>query len=268
MGNLQMHLGFNMAAPMWLVILLFLVFGCPSTSQKIRDCQWPQVPEHGGFRCASSCSMLAGGKALSGTLVEYYCESGYMFSGQSRISVCRKGKWTMNNRVSCQAVAGPSVHSTTRTVPTVSSFPIMAVVAITVSSLLLTATVCVLLRPKPCCSQGGSNYQRMEEPNVLIVNGQPVLLPSYEEAVYGPQGNENPLNSPSEAPTSLIQEEGQIPANLGTASHVTNQNAGTLTPPPSYEEVQSSTWLPPTGPEQDEMRLPPQYFLFNIPTTK
>ncbi|XP_029427351.1 sushi domain-containing protein 6-like [Rhinatrema bivittatum] len=273
MGSVEVRLGLHVLAPVWPVILLFLLcFVCPFTSQKIRDCQWPQPPEHGGFRCAS-CPPFGGGKAFTSTVVEYYCKGGYTLSSQSRVSICRKGKWTMTGEITCQPLPDSTVDSTAHGTPTTPSFPIMAVVAVTVSSLLLTAMVCVLLKPISRCCQGRSNYRRMEEPDILIVNGHPVLLPSYEEAVYGPQGNRNPMSSPSVAPISMIWEEGQTPETLGIhqlvrGSQVTDQNTSMSTPPPAYEEVQSSARHPPSVTDQEGSRVPPLHFLFSVPTTK
>lgn len=77
----------------------------------------------------------------------------------------------------------------------------------------------------------------------LMVDGLPVSLPTYEEAVYGSWGQRLP---PCQGPTQLLlaqeapdQDPSSVP-NQSDSDHCTHlSNQGQDLPPPAYEEIQS-----------------------------
>lgn len=79
----------------------------------------------------------------------------------------------------------------------------------------------------------------------LVVDGLPVSLPTYEEAIYGSWGQRLP---PFRGPTQLLlAQDASEHCPLTTliqsdTSHCTDTaNQSTETPPPPYEEVQSQS---------------------------
>ncbi|RXM98819.1 Serine/threonine-protein kinase PAK 4 [Acipenser ruthenus] len=80
--------------------------------------------------------------------------------------------------------------------------------------------------------------RRLSDQLGLMIDSPPVLLPSYEEAVYGNQGN---LAPPTRGPTQLLCVEGRLdPAHQPPDSLLGGlSNCCVETLPPPYEEVQS-----------------------------
>nr|XP_015196097.1 PREDICTED: uncharacterized protein LOC102689512 isoform X1 [Lepisosteus oculatus] len=124
------------------------------------------------------------------------------------------------------------------------TLPGVAMTAVSVSIFLVTTTACVVIKSRlqPCHSDRRSSDQLD-----LMIDGGPVPLPSYEEAVYGSRGERIP---PSQGPTQLLlarEPPGLHPSHAGPGSQpettclcpLANQTT-TLAPPP-YEEVQSES---------------------------
>lgn len=99
------------------------------------------------------------------------------------------------------------------------------------------------LSPPLCLS---SSSRRSSDQLDLMVDGLPVSLPSYEEAVYGSWGQRLPACS-SPGPTQLLlaqEAPGCHPSSLNNQSDGSHRpllsTQSPDNPPPPYEEVQSS----------------------------
>lgn len=119
------------------------------------------------------------------------------------------------------------------------SIPSMATTAVGVSIFLLTTTACLVVKSRlyPC----QSNSRRSSDQLDLMVDGLPVSLPSYEEAVYGSWGQRLPSCS-APGPTQLLL------AQEASGCHQSPPSDGSQRPllsgqspdnPPPYEEIQS-----------------------------
>lgn len=123
------------------------------------------------------------------------------------------------------------------------SMPSMATTAVGVSIFLLTTTACLVLKSRlfPCQSHSRRSSDQLD----LMVDGIPVSLPSYEEAVYGSWGQRlPPCSAPGPTQLLLAQEapgRHQSPAggqsDGSTRPLLSNQSPDN--PPPPYEEVQT-----------------------------
>lgn len=122
------------------------------------------------------------------------------------------------------------------------SMPSMATTAVGVSIFLLTTTACLVVKSRlyPCQSHSRRSSDQLD----LMVDGLPVSLPSYEEAVYGSWGQRLPACSTS-GPTQLLLAQ-ETPGCHQSAQSDGSQrpllsNQSPENPPPPYEEVQSSS---------------------------
>ncbi|XP_048837300.1 sushi domain-containing protein 6 [Brienomyrus brachyistius] len=205
-----------------MVILLDFVTG--------KNCSHPIMPEHVSFRCESSpCQGFP-----HQSTIHYICESGYFIPGR-RYSRCRKGTWDPPIPTCILRTTG-HVYTDDREVQ---PLPSVATTAVGVSIFLLTTTACMVIKSRlyPCQSTRHSPEQ-MD----LMVDGLPVSLPTYEEAVYGSWGQRL---TPTHGPTQLLlaQETNghsllpQVQVEINGSSQPSNESAEL--PPPPYEEVQS-----------------------------
>ncbi|XP_041092182.1 sushi domain-containing protein 6-like, partial [Polyodon spathula] len=215
----------------------------------------PLVPEHGGFRCAPSpCRGFAPKR-----VIEYFCEPGYtLHGGAAGKARCRRGNWSPEGPVYCtpDPESKPGSDGSDSTDGESSSLPTVATTAVAVSVFLLTTTACMLVKPR--VRDCHCDSRRLSDQLGLVTDRPPVLLPSYEEAVYGNQGN---LAPSTQGPTQLLFAEGQLdPAHQlmdsqsdsllgGSANHCPD------TLPPPYEEVQSHSGAGRTRNEQRREEL-------------
>ncbi|MBN3318436.1 SUSD6 protein, partial [Atractosteus spatula] len=226
----------------------------------------PLVPEHGGFRCQPSpCRGFPHNR-----IILYFCEPGYSLPQDSPGSArCRHGRWTSAvpgcvsipapwDPLCCGTAGAEQLPWVAREVlpsggwspdpedqnTNTNTLPGVAMTAVSVSIFLVTTTACVVIKSRlhPCHSERRSSDQLD-----LMIDGGPVPLPSYEEAVYGSRGERIP---PSQGPTQLLlarEPPGLHPSHAGPGSQpettclcpLANQTT-TLAPPP-YEEVQSES---------------------------
>ncbi|XP_033486259.1 sushi domain-containing protein 6 isoform X1 [Epinephelus lanceolatus] len=216
--------------------LLLLASSPLLTAGRLTNCTHPLVPEHGGFRCdPSPCR----GFPLKSS-IHIFCEPGYHLNNKVRVSRCRHGKWTPPIPACIPIREGPNMNSDDRVND---SMPSMATTAVGVSIFLLTTTACLVVKSRlyPCQSHSS---RRPSDQLDLMVDGLPVSLPSYEEAVYGSWGQRLPACS-APGPTQLLLAQ-EAPSRH--PSSLNNQSDGSQrpllsspeNPPPPYEEVQSS----------------------------
>ncbi|XP_005160699.1 sushi domain-containing protein 6 isoform X2 [Danio rerio] len=162
-------------------------------------CQPPSEPENGGYNChPSPCHRLT-----QGTVIEYFCDEGYILKGGYQFRTCESGEWNSPMQISCHPVQGEEQHSSL-------PMPALSIVASTASSvalILLLVVLFVLLQPK----LKSFHHSRSREQGVsgqhssMMVGGVQVSLPSYEEAVYGAGGTSVP---PPESRVQIVLSEG------------------------------------------------------------
>uniref|UniRef100_A0A3P8TL68 Zgc:152863 n=1 Tax=Amphiprion percula TaxID=161767 RepID=A0A3P8TL68_AMPPE len=192
----------------------------------LHNCSHPLVPEHGGFRCDPSPCRGFPHKSS----IRFFCEPGYHVSSKVLVSRCRHGRWH-------PPIPGgaPPGHWWQREND---SIPSMATTAVGVSIFLLTTTACLVVKSRlyPCQSHSRRSSDQLD----LMVDGLPVSLPSYEEAVYGSWGQRLPSCS-APGPTQLLL------AQEASGCHQSPPSDGSQRPllsgqspdsPPPYEEVQ------------------------------
>lgn len=192
-----------------------------------QNCSHPLIPEHGGFYCKPTPCRGFSQKSH----IYYFCESGYVLPGRVQRSRCHKGSW-YPSVPTCIPNPGHAKYEDRVT----NSIPSVATTAVGVSIFLLTTTACMVVKSRlyPCQSQRRSSDQLD-----LVVDGLPVSLPTYEEAVYGSWGQRLPplrgptqllLASSEHSPlSSLIQPESSYRTDASSRS--------AEAPPPPYEEM-------------------------------
>ncbi|KAJ6667208.1 hypothetical protein lerEdw1_017186, partial [Lerista edwardsae] len=162
-------------------------------------CPQPPEPENGGYICHPTPCKNA---LISGSVIEYLCEEGYLLKGDYKYLTCKNGKWNPDMEVTCRLSqdkgSPPSVG-----VPTLS---IVASTASSVALILLLVVLFVLLQPKLKSFHHSRRDQGVSGDQVsIVVDGVQVALPSYEEAVYGSAGNCIP---PSDSRVQIVLSEG------------------------------------------------------------
>ncbi|KAK0142459.1 Sushi domain-containing protein 6 [Merluccius polli] len=127
--------------------------------------------------------------------------------------------------------------------PSTHTMPSIATTAVGVSIFLLTTTACMVIKSRlfPCHSHGRRSSDQMD----LMVDGLPVTLPSYEEAVYGSWGQRLP-SCAGPGPTQLLLAQ-EVPdrhqpspsgQSEGGSRRPRLPSQSPDNPPPPYEEVQ------------------------------
>ncbi|XP_041828147.1 sushi domain-containing protein 4-like isoform X2 [Melanotaenia boesemani] len=191
-------------------------------------CQSPYQPDNGGYTChPSPCRRLS-----HGTVIEYFCDEGYVLKGDYKYLTCQYGVWDSQMKLSCvrEQDQNPSLPL---------GMPALSIVASTASSvalILLLVVLFVLVQPKlkglHRRDQGVSG-----QPVSLMVEGVQVMLPSYEEAV-------------SNSGASTLSSESRVQIVLSEGQHATAPEAGP--PRPSSLKQQQSEMavvhpLPPSS---------------------
>ncbi|XP_042194009.1 sushi domain-containing protein 6 [Callorhinchus milii] len=174
MGDLTQCI--NSRASLHLLLLLACVVGTSTLR-----CQQPLEPENGGFSChPTHCGAFA-----DQTVIEYFCEEGYTLKGDYKYLTCESGQWEPAMEISCRLNRDKDT-SQSLGVPTLS---IVASTASSVALILLLVVLFVLLQPKLKSFHHSRRDQGVSGDQAsIVVDGVPVSLPSYEEAVYGSSG--------------------------------------------------------------------------------
>ncbi|KAJ7995215.1 hypothetical protein DPEC_G00242230 [Dallia pectoralis] len=211
---------------------LFLLVALPDfTSGKPRNCTHPLVPEHGGFRCEPSPCRGFPQKSS----IQFFCEPGYSMPARGHRSRCRNGEWEPG-APTCLPTRDRRVNYEERAPH---PLPSVATTAVGVSIFLLTTTACMVIKSRlyPCHSSSRRSSDQMD----LMVDGLPVSLPTYEEAIYGSWGQRLP---PCHGPTQLLlAREAPGPSLAHNQSdfscRIPLSNQSPEMPPPAYEDIQS-----------------------------
>ncbi|KAK2891686.1 sushi domain-containing protein 4-like isoform X1 [Channa argus] len=169
-------------------------------------CQPPYEPENGGYTChPSPCQRLS-----HGTVIEYFCNEGYILKGDYKYLTCQYGEWDSQLKLSCFMEQD---HDPVLPL----GMPTLSLVASTASSValvLLLVVLFVLLQPK-LKSLNRHDQGVSGQPVSIMVEGVQVTLPSYEEAVNGNGTSASGLSS--ESRVQIVLSEGQ---------HATTPEAG------------------------------------------
>ncbi|KAK1154480.1 sushi domain-containing protein 6-like isoform X1 [Acipenser oxyrinchus oxyrinchus] len=187
------------------IVLLLLcddAMGAEANSTAGQPCSHPLVPSTVVSAAPSPCRGFAPKR-----VIEYFCEPGYSLHGAARTAHCRHGKWSPTGPPYCtpDLKSNPGSGDSDTTDQESSPLPPSPDAAVAVSVFLLTTTACILVKPRVRVCQCDS--RRLSDQLGLMIDSPPVLLPSYEEAVYGNQGN---LAPPTRGPTQLLCVERQL----------------------------------------------------------
>uniref|UniRef100_UPI0037E8BC7D sushi domain-containing protein 4-like n=1 Tax=Semicossyphus pulcher TaxID=241346 RepID=UPI0037E8BC7D len=171
-------------------------------------CQPPYQPENGGYTChPSTCGRLS-----HGTVIEYFCDEGYILKGDYKYLTCQYGEWDSQVKLSCLME-----QDRDPTLPL--GMPALSIVASTASSvalILLLVVLFVLLQPR-LKSLHRRDPGVSGQPVSIMVEGVQVTLPSYEEAVSG-------------SGASALSSESRVQIVLSEGQHATAPEAGPSRP--------------------------------------
>ncbi|XP_078262356.1 sushi domain-containing protein 6-like [Rhinoraja longicauda] len=214
------------------VTLISVLFICISNGLASNaNCRHPFQPENGGFAChPSTCNDF-----VPKTVIEYFCHEGYMLKGDYKYLTCESGEWEPAMEVSCRLnpdkKSGESIG-----VPTLS---IVASTASSVALILLLVVLFVLLQPKLKSFHHSRRDQGVSGNQVsIVVDGVPVSLPSYEEAVYGSSGA---AIDPSGSRVQIVMAEGPAPGAQGPAEAPRPGGGEDSSPGPSQPHTSSTS---------------------------
>ncbi|XP_073412513.1 sushi domain-containing protein 4 isoform X2 [Dendrobates tinctorius] len=140
-------------------------------------CPLPPMVAHGDYIChPQPCE-----RYIHGTVIEFYCDPGYMLSNDYKYFTCQSGEWFPSSPLYCEKTEKfwPNSQETMLTT--------WKIVAFTASSVLLVLLLVIIARSfqtkfkthfLPRSPQDSS-----AEPDFVVVDGVLVMLPSYDEAV-------------------------------------------------------------------------------------
>ncbi|KTF72431.1 hypothetical protein cypCar_00039949 [Cyprinus carpio] len=170
-------------------------------------CSLPPMIKHGDYMChPQPCD-----RYIHGTVVEYYCYPGYSLANDYKYITCQYGQWFPQMQFYCikDETTWPGFQDSLLTT--------WKVVACTATSVLLALLLVITGKTfhLKCKSQQSPSEEQAEsgDPNILVIDGVAVPLPSYEEAISGTY-----CQPPNDHP----------PAGLGSSQDSEEQN------PPSY----------------------------------
>lgn len=152
----------------------------PPRCLALEVCPLPPMVNHGDFIChPRPCEHFS-----HGTVVEFSCEPGYSLTSDYKYITCQYGEWFPSYQVYCIKTeqAWPGAHQTLLTT--------WKIVAFTATSVLLALLLVILARVfqtkfKAHFPPRGPPRSSSSDPDFVVVDGVPVMLPSYDEAVSG-----------------------------------------------------------------------------------
>ncbi|XP_013929946.1 PREDICTED: sushi domain-containing protein 4 isoform X6 [Thamnophis sirtalis] len=150
----------------------------PPSCLDVEVCPLPPMVTHGDYIChPRPCEHYN-----HGTVVEFYCDPGYTLSNDYKYITCQYGKWFPSYQVYCIKTeqAWPNNQETL-----LRTWKIVAFTATSVLLMLLLVILARMFQTKfkahflPRDTQENCN----NGPDFVVVDGVPVMLPSYDEAV-------------------------------------------------------------------------------------
>ncbi|XP_053164318.1 sushi domain-containing protein 4 isoform X3 [Hemicordylus capensis] len=142
-------------------------------------CPLPPMVTHGDYIChPRPCE-----RYNHGTVVEFYCDPGYTLSNDYKYMTCQYGEWfPISYQIYCVKAeqAWPNSQETLLTT--------WKIVAFTATSVLLVLLLVILARMfqtkfKTTFLPRGAQESCNSAPDFVVVDGVPVMLPTYDEAV-------------------------------------------------------------------------------------
>ncbi|XP_069464724.1 sushi domain-containing protein 4 isoform X2 [Ambystoma mexicanum] len=195
----------------------------PPKCLDVEVCPLPPMVNHGDYIChPQPCESYN-----HGTVVEFYCDHGYMLTNDYRFITCRDGEWIPSFKVYCvqTELAWPNAQETLLT-----TWKILAFTASSVLLVLLLVIIAKIFQSKfKTYFRPRGTLDSPVDPDFVVVDGVPVMLPSYDEAVssdlhalasghmssagQGPPpraDDQNPPAYPGNLDTDLLPGEAQI----------------------------------------------------------
>ncbi|XP_073194876.1 sushi domain-containing protein 4 isoform X1 [Lepidochelys kempii] len=172
----------------------------------VEVCPLPPMVIHGDYIChPRPCE-----RYNHGTVVEFYCDPGYTLTNDYKYITCQKGEWFPSAQVYCAKTeqTWPNTQETLLTT--------WKIVAFTATSVLLVLLLVILARMfqtkfKTHFLPRGAQESSTSDPDFVVVDGVPVMLPSYDEAVSSGLNALAPGYSSSAAQGHAFQAEDQNP---------------------------------------------------------
>lgn len=197
-------------------------------------CPLPPQPENGGYIChPRPCRE----PLTAGSVIEYQCAEGYMLKGDYKYLTCKNGEWKPAMDISCRLDEDKDTHASLG-VPTLS---IVASTASSVALILLLVVLFVLVQPKLKSFHHSRRDQGVSGDQVsIMVDGVPVALPSYEEAVYGSSGHCVP---PADPRVQIVLSEGSGPGGRGVPREQQLQDQGACSSSGGEDEAPGQSGL-------------------------
>ncbi|XP_062864030.1 sushi domain-containing protein 4 isoform X2 [Trichomycterus rosablanca] len=194
----------------------------PPRCLDVEACPLPPMIEHGDYVChPHPCN-----RYIHGTVVEFYCDSGYSLANDYKYITCQYGQWFPQMHIYCvqDEATWPSFQE--------SLLSAWKPVAFTASSVLLALFLIIMAKVTHCKRKINQNSSQVQEdargPNVIVVDGVAIPLPSYEEAVsctvyqtppvLPPGGSENTQLSEDQDPPSYpgpVESQHDAPFDIG-----------------------------------------------------
>uniref|UniRef100_A0A672V8Y6 Sushi domain containing 4 n=1 Tax=Strigops habroptila TaxID=2489341 RepID=A0A672V8Y6_STRHB len=169
-------------------------------------CPLPPMVSHGDYIChPRPCE-----RYNHGTVVEFYCDPGYTLTNDYKYITCQYGEWFPSYQVYCVKTeqTWPNTQETLLTT--------WKIVAFTATSVLLVLLLVILARMfqtkfKTHFLPRGNQEGSMGDPDFVVVDGVPVMLPSYDEAVSSGLNALAPGYSATADQGHILQTEDQNP---------------------------------------------------------
>eukprot|EP00076_Gallus_gallus_P019098 XP_015139422.1 sushi domain-containing protein 4 [Gallus gallus] len=178
----------------------------PPRCLDVEVCPLPPMVSHGDYIChPRPCE-----RYNHGTVVEFYCDPGYTLTNDYKYITCQYGEWFPSYQVYCVKTeqTWPNTQETLLTT--------WKIVAFTATSVLLVLLLVILARMfqtkfKTHFLPRGNQEGSMGDPDFVVVDGVPVMLPSYDEAVSSSLNALAPGYSATVDQGHILQTEDQSP---------------------------------------------------------
>ncbi|XP_059696963.1 sushi domain-containing protein 4 isoform X3 [Haemorhous mexicanus] len=178
----------------------------PPRCLDVEVCPLPPMVSHGDYIChPRPCEHYN-----HGTVVEFYCDPGYTLTNDYKYITCQYGEWFPSYQVYCVKTeqTWPNTQETLLTT--------WKIVAFTATSVLLVLLLVILARMfqtkfKTHFLPRGNQEGSMGDPDFVVVDGVPVMLPSYDEAVSSGLNALAPRYSATADQRHILQTEDQNP---------------------------------------------------------
>uniref|UniRef100_A0A8D0GMM1 Sushi domain containing 4 n=1 Tax=Sphenodon punctatus TaxID=8508 RepID=A0A8D0GMM1_SPHPU len=178
----------------------------PPRCLDVKVCPLPPMVTHGDYIChPRPCD-----RYNHGTVVEFYCDPGYSLANDYKYITCQNGEWFPSYQVFCVKTEQiwPNTQETLLTT--------WKIVAFTATSVLLVLLLVILARMfqtkfKAPFLARGAQESSSSDPDFVVVDGVPVMLPSYDEAVSSGLNALAPGYSTSAGQGHVFQTEDQNP---------------------------------------------------------